>query len=61
MNCDGQITFADIDRFVEALAGESAWTHGQQCPWRNADCTGDGLVTFADIDAFVALVGTTCP
>jgi len=59
-NCDGGVTFADIDYFVEALAGEEEWTHWP-CPWLNADCTGDGEVTFADIDPFVALIGTTCP
>ena len=46
--------------FVEALGGESVWTHAP-CPWLNGDCNGDGGVTFADIDAFVALIGTTCP
>ena len=60
MNCDGQVTFADIDLFVEALAGESAWTH-TPCPWLNADCNNSGTVTFADIDPFVARIGTTCP
>jgi hypothetical protein len=60
MNCDGQVTFADIDWFVEALSGESAWTHAP-CPWLNADCNADGQVTFADIDPFVALIGTTAP
>ncbi len=60
MNCDRSVTFADIDLFVEALMGESAWTHGP-CPWLNADCNGDQRVTFADIDPFVALIGTTCP
>ncbi len=59
MNCDGAVTFADIDLFVEALNGESAWTHA--CPWLNADCSGDSNVTFADIDPFVAVIGTTCP
>jgi hypothetical protein len=59
-NCDGIITFADIDGFVEALGGEANWTHWP-CPWLNADCTGDDDVTFADIDPFVALIGTTCP
>jgi len=59
-NCDGGVTFADIDYFVEALAGEEEWTHWP-CPWLNADCTGDGELTFADIDPFVALIGTTCP
>jgi len=60
MNCDGTITFADIDRFVEALAGPASWPYAD-CPWLNADCTGDGEVTFADIDAFVARLGMTCP
>jgi hypothetical protein len=60
MNCDGAITFADIDSFVESLAGESSWTH-LPCPWLNGDTNGDGGVTFADIDGFVALIGTTCP
>jgi len=59
-NCDGEITFADIDNFVEALGGEENWTHAP-CPWLNADCNGDNDVTFADIDAFVALIGTSCP
>ena len=62
MNCDGRVTFADIDPFVEALAGESAWNQSHpECPWLNADCNHDGRVTFADIDPFVAVVGTTCP
>jgi subtilisin family serine protease len=60
MNCDGRVTFADIDLFVAALSGESAWTHAP-CPWLNADCNGDLNVTFADIDPFVAVIGTTCP
>jgi hypothetical protein len=59
-NCDGSVTFADIDGFVEALGGESAWSH-LPCPWLSADCNQDGDVTFADIDPFVVLVGTTCP
>jgi hypothetical protein len=59
-NCDSSITFADIDWFVEALSGESAWSH-LPCPWRNADCNSDGSVTFADVDPFVILIGRTCP
>ncbi len=61
-NCDRRVTFADIDPFVEALAGESAWNQNHPgCPWLNADCNGSGTVTFADIDPFVAVIGTTCP
>ncbi len=59
MNCSGAVTFADIDLFVQALGGQSAWTHAP-CPWLNGDCNGDHNVTFADIDPFVALIGTTC-
>jgi len=60
MNCDGEVTFADIDGFVQSLAGEEAWTH-PTCPWLNGDCNGDGDVTFADIDAFVGLIGAGAP
>jgi hypothetical protein len=59
LNCDGSVTFSDIDPFVDALAGESGWAHAP-CPWLRADCNGDGAVTFADIDPFVVLIGTTC-
>jgi len=59
-NCDGSVTFADIEWFVEALAGQANWSH-DPCPWDNADTNGDGDVTYADIDSFVALIGTTCP
>ncbi len=59
MNCDGRVTFVDIDLFVAALSGESAWTHWP-CPWINADCNNTGTVNFVDIDPFVAVIGTTC-
>ena len=62
MNCDGRVNYADLNLFVEALAGESAWNQNHPgCPWLNADCNHDDNVTFADIDPFVALLGTTCP
>jgi hypothetical protein len=62
MNCDGRVTFADIDAFVLALWGPAAY-HAQYpaCDWLTGDCDGDGHVTFADIDPFVAVIGTTCP
>ena len=59
-NCDGVVSYADIDNFVDALAGENAWTHGP-CPWLSADTNGDGRVTYADIDPFLARIGTDCP
>jgi hypothetical protein len=61
MNCDRRVTFADIDPFVAALSGESAWNVSHPgCPWLNADCNNSGTVNFADIDPFVAVIGTTC-
>jgi hypothetical protein len=59
MNCDDEITFADVDWFIEAISGESFWAH-DPCPWLNADCSGDGIVTFADVDPFIALLNTIC-
>lgn len=60
MNCDGAVTFGDIDRFVAALGqpGPGGWPY--VCPWRNADCNRDNGVTFADIDPFVAQLGKVC-
>jgi hypothetical protein len=56
MNCDGQVSFGDIERFVEALRcpGGQGWQH--TCPWINADVNEDGQVNFADINPFVALL-----
>ncbi len=56
-NCDGAVTFDDIDPFVLALSGEAAYTaQYPACPYRSNDCNGDGVVDFDDIDAFVALL-----
>ena len=61
-NCDGRVTFADIDPFVLALGGPAAYYEQHpNCPWLNADCNASDTVTFADIDPFVAVIGTTCP
>ena len=56
-NCDDYVTYGDINPFVVALGGESAF-HAQYpyCNWINADCNDDGLVTYGDINAFVALL-----
>jgi hypothetical protein len=56
MNCDCQVNFADINRFVTAVSqpGGVGWPY--DCPWLNADCNGDGDVTFTDINPFVALL-----
>jgi acetyl esterase/lipase len=57
-NCDGALTFDDIDPFVDALLGEESFIADHpDCNWYHADCNADGRVTFDDIDAFVALLG----
>lgn len=59
MNCDGAITFKDINPFVLALGGDTNYTDAfPACNRMNADTNHDGAVTFADIDAFVGLLGT---
>jgi hypothetical protein len=68
-NCDGAVTFDDIDYFVAALGGEAAFisfhvgTTGNPptCSVDNADANADSVVNFDDIDPFVALIGTVCP
>lgn len=62
VNCDGHVTFADIDPFVSALGGPAAWYNvvgATSCKYLCvADVNGDGAVTFKDIDPFVATLGT---
>jgi photosystem II stability/assembly factor-like uncharacterized protein len=68
-NCDGEVSFADIDYFVVAIGdAEQAWRDlyasqhsgaSPPCTFWNADLTGDGHVTFADIDGFVDVLAAT--
>ncbi len=51
-NCDGQLSFADINPFVAGLAG------GAQCAPENFDINGDGSVDFGDINPFVTLLSS---
>ena len=56
---DNKVTFADIDPFVAALSGKTAfYATSPTMYWYTADCNLDNMVTFADIDPFVALLGT---
>ena len=57
LNCDGYVSFADIDTFVLALTDPDAYARQYPgCPILNADCNADGIVNFGDIDPFVALL-----
>jgi len=58
LNCDGAVDFDDINAFVLALSGETAYAaQYPTCNWLNADCNLDGNVDFDDINAFVAVLG----
>jgi hypothetical protein len=56
MNCDGQVSFADINPFVLALTDPVAWQAMYPCSILNGDINEDGLVNFRDINPFVALL-----
>ncbi len=58
-NCDGVVSFGDINPFVAGLTG------GPLCNPANFDINGNGTVGFDDINPFVAYLsahqGETCP
>lgn len=57
MNCDGVLSYADINPFVLAISSEAAYyALYPTCNWQNADCNTDGVVSYADINPFVALL-----
>ncbi len=70
LNCDGVISFGDINPFVMYLSNFAAW-QGQfsGCNARNGDINCDGAFgqgSFSDINPFVALMtqcgaGCACP
>jgi len=58
LDCNGVVDFDDINPFVLALSGQSAYeAQYPGCNWLLADCNGDGDVNFDDINAFIALLG----
>lgn len=62
MDCDGTVSFLDIDAFVLALSGEAAYlAQYPNCHWLNGDTNNDQTVDFFDIDPFVGTLGTVCP
>jgi hypothetical protein len=57
LNCDGVVSFADINPFVLRLSNPVAyWTTFPACADSNGDSNGDGTVDFGDINPFVALL-----
>jgi hypothetical protein len=69
LNCDGSISFGDINPFVLYLSNFAAWQGQYSCSAQNGDINGDGTYgqgSFADINPFVTLMtqcgsGCTCP
>ena len=58
-NCDGLVSYADINPFVLALAGQAGYeARYPDCDWYSADCNNDGSVTYADINPFVKLLNS---
>ena len=56
-NCDGAVTFDDINPFVLALSDPGAYhTQYPTCDILSADVNGDGVVDFLDINPFVAIL-----
>nr|QDY92649.1 hypothetical protein fos2004AM_00018 [uncultured Planctomycetota bacterium] len=57
MNCDGTLSFLDIDPFVLAIDSRDDYeAEYPDCDYYNADCNEDGTVSFLDIDPFVELL-----
>ncbi len=55
-NCDGVVSFLDINPFVLALTAPEAYTAAfPDCALSSADCDRDGVVDFRDINTFVGL------
>jgi hypothetical protein len=63
MDCDGAVTFADINPFVRAILGQQGYeSRYPNCAWLNGDINGDGAVDFDDINPFVRCIAAGgCP
>jgi hypothetical protein len=57
MNCDGSVSFADINRFVMAITNPAAYAEqNPACDIMNADINCDGVVDFQDVNPFVQCI-----
>jgi hypothetical protein len=57
LNCDGQVSFKDINPFVLAISKPDLYAATYPgCPFENRDINGDGVLNFGDINPFVALL-----
>ncbi len=65
-NCDGDISWRDIEYLQAALESEQDWRDlflpgTPTCSFDNNDVNADGIVNWRDVDPFVAVINTTCP
>ena len=59
LNCDGLITYGDINAFVLALHGVGEYvTRYPNCDWLHADINADGQVGAQDINPFIRLLSS---
>ncbi|HPM24139.1 MAG TPA: hypothetical protein PLP66_09545 [Phycisphaerae bacterium] len=57
LNCDGEVSFRDINPFIMALTDPPGWQVAYPgCPPANGDANGDGSVDFRDINPFILLL-----
>jgi C1A family cysteine protease len=57
LNCDGVVSFGDINPFVLAITDTPGYLAAfPSCNWFNADCNGDRRVDYRDINPFVAVL-----
>ncbi len=57
MNCDGVVSFGDINPFVLALSNPQSYQQRYpNCRLLNGDINGDGIFDFNDINGFVSLL-----
>ena len=58
VNCDGTVSFGDINPFVLLLSNAELWQQTYpDCPMDNGDINVDGTVGFRDINPFVDCMG----
>jgi hypothetical protein len=57
VNCDGVLSFSDINPFVQAVVSPGNYTYYfPYCPLSQADTNHDGVADFRDINPFVSLL-----
>jgi hypothetical protein len=57
MNCDGLANVNDVNAFVLACSGRTAYEAVYPfCDWLNGDCNSDGTVNTGDVNCFITII-----